>query len=101
MPDVDASQGRHAAGAPRPPVSSRPGRFVRRGAVHLVPAEAGIPEAVGVEIAARDRLRRRILALADIAAAALSLLIAVVLMGNGDQLRLWTLAALPLIVVLN
>ena len=101
MAHVDASQGRLAAGAPRPASKIYRGRFDRRRPLRLLATESGMPEAVGVEVMARERLRRRVLALADIVSAGVGVLVAVVLLGTGDQLRLWTLAALPLIVVVT
>src|SRR3954451_13998883 len=100
MADADASQGRLAAGAPRSATTVDNGRFVRSRQLEVVSAETGIPDGVGVEVMARDRFRRRVLALADIASAGLGLLVAVMILGVGDHLRLWTLAALPLIVVI-
>jgi hypothetical protein len=54
-----------------------------------------------MDVAARDRFRRRVLALADLASAGLGLLVAVPILGRGDQLRPWALAAIPLLVVIN
>jgi exopolysaccharide biosynthesis polyprenyl glycosylphosphotransferase len=77
-------------------------RIIPRAPLRAATSELGIPEgAVGVDVAARDRLRRRLLALADLAAAGVGLLVVVPMLGRGDQLRLWALAAIPLLVVIN
>ena len=75
---------------------------MRKSAVGVPSGRVEIPEGgVGVDVAARDRARRRILAMADLASGGLALLVAVVLLGNEDHLRLWALAAIPLLVVIN
>jgi exopolysaccharide biosynthesis polyprenyl glycosylphosphotransferase len=64
-------------------------------------AEGEVSEAIGAhESRARDAIYRRSLALADVAAAALALLLAVVVLG-GDSVTLALLAALPLVVVVG
>jgi exopolysaccharide biosynthesis polyprenyl glycosylphosphotransferase len=105
------SQGRHQVGAD--PVPSAPParrshgaigarRFGPRVALKSISSEPGIPEGgVGVDVAARDRIRRRVLAFTDLAAAGLALLVAVPLLGNYDRLRIWALLALPLLVVID
>jgi exopolysaccharide biosynthesis polyprenyl glycosylphosphotransferase len=108
--DPELSPGRREAGvAPNAPRAngesnrrSSGRRFVPRVPLRALTAELGIPEGdVGADVAARDRIRRRVLALADLAAAGLGLLVAVPVLGRGDQLRLWALAAIPLLVVIN
>jgi exopolysaccharide biosynthesis polyprenyl glycosylphosphotransferase len=110
LADPEWSPGRRRAGA-APDTSRANGeskgrsndrRLVPRVRLGAPRSELGIPEGdVGVDVAARDRFRRRTLALADLAAAGLGLLVAVPILGRGDQLRLWALAAIPLLVVIN
>ena len=102
------SQGRLEAdpAAPKSGQGGRNGarfaRAARASSVRLVSPEAGIPEGgVGVDVAARDRLRRRVLALSDIGSVGLALLVAIVLLGRGDRLQIWVLGAIPLIVLIN
>jgi len=78
-------------------------RFVPRVPLRTIQLEPGIPEGgVGVDVAARDRFRRRMLALADIASAGISVLVSVNLLGGPvERPRLWLLAAIPLLVVVN
>ena len=109
LADPELSRGRHQAGASDPPRAkgesnegSSGRRFMPRVPLRALTTEPGIPEGdVGVDVAARDRFRRRVLALADLASAGLGLLVAVAVLGRGDQLRLWALAAIPLLVVIN
>ena len=64
--------------------------------------DAAITEAPSrSSVAVRDRLYRRTLGAADLIAAGLAMVLAVVVLGAGDQLKLASLAALPLVVLIH
>jgi exopolysaccharide biosynthesis polyprenyl glycosylphosphotransferase len=87
---------------PRPARRFAPARVprVRRTGDRM--GDAAITEAPSRgTVATRDRLYRRTLGFVDLVAAGLAIVLAVAVLGDGDQLKLASLAALPLVVLIH
>jgi exopolysaccharide biosynthesis polyprenyl glycosylphosphotransferase len=102
--DWDALRDSETARRVRPPALApreRPGPRRHPRAFRLFPVrlESETAEPAGARV--RERRYRRLLAVADVIAAASALVIAIPLLGNGDAISPWAAASVPLIVVIS